>query len=131
MNYLDIGLDSPVSVFDIAQAHAQLESDYNVEGWLRERPSNQRRNESTSCQLSRIRYSEPRLHVDICAQQDEDDDDEPGDDAVRDIYLLNVLQWGLPIDAAMMAAIKRSYSPDFVARYPQCAGDDYLQGKEL
>ena len=126
MNYLDIGLDSPVSVFDIAQAHAQLESDYNVEGWLRERPSNQRRNESTSCQLARIRYSDSHRHVDICAQQD--DDDEPGDDAVRDIYLINVLKWGLPIDAAMMATIKRSYTPEFLALYPQCEGDEYLQG---
>ena len=127
MNYFNIGLDSPVSTFDICQAHAQLESDYNVGGWIRERPSNQRRNESTSCQLSRIKYSDPRRWVDICAEQEDDEDG--GDDDVRDIYLRNVLKWGLPIDAALMAAIKRSYAPDFVARYPQCTGDDYLQGK--
>ncbi len=45
MNYLNIGLDSPVSIFDICQAHAQLESDYNMGGIVRERPSNRRRRE--------------------------------------------------------------------------------------
>ncbi len=42
--------------FDICEAHALIESDYNVGGMLQERPSNQRRNESTSCQLARIGY---------------------------------------------------------------------------
>ena len=33
MNYIKLPyLDSEVSVFDICQAHAQLESDYNVGG---------------------------------------------------------------------------------------------------
>ena len=125
MNYLIIGLNSPVSIFNICQAHLQLESDYNVGGMLRERPSNQRRNESTSCQLSRLKYRDSRRWVDICAEPGNDED---GDDAdVRDIYLRNVLKWGLPIDRAMMAAIKRNYTPDFVASSPQCAGDNYLQ----
>lgn len=127
MNYLNIGLDSPVSIFDIAQAHAQLESDFNVGGMLRERPSNARRNESTGCQLARIKYSDPRRWVDICAEPDDEED--VGDEDVRDIYLRNVLKWGLPIDAAMMTAIKRNYTPDFVAGYPQCAGADYLQDR--
>lgn len=42
--------------FDICEAYDQLESDYNVGGWLRERPSNQRRNESVGVQLHRMRY---------------------------------------------------------------------------
>ena len=128
MNYLKIGLDSPVSVFDICQAHQQLESDYNVGGWVRERPSNQRRKESTGCQLSRMKFTGGARWVDICVEPEDEEDG--GDDDVRDIYLRNVLKWGLPIDTAMMAAINRSYTPDFVACYPQCAGDDYLQGKD-
>lgn len=42
--------------FDIMAAYWQLEIDYNIGGWLHERPSNQRRMESTSMQLSRIGY---------------------------------------------------------------------------
>lgn len=127
MHYLKIGLDDPVSVFDICQAHAQLEADYNVGGIVRERPSNQRRNESTSCQLARLGYSNAYLWVDICAERQDGDD--PDDDNVRDIYMQNVLKWGLPIDVELMAAIKRSYVAEFVAEYPQCAGEDYLQGR--
>ena len=127
MNYLNIGLGSPVSIFDICAAHQQLESEYNVGGMLRERPSNQRRNESTGCQLIRIGYNDARRWVDICAEPDDSDD--PGDDHVRDIYLMNVLRLNLPIDAQMMSFIKDRYAADFVARYPQCAGADYLQGR--
>lgn len=42
--------------FDICEAHALIEADYNVGGIVRERPSNLRRNESTACQLNRIGY---------------------------------------------------------------------------
>lgn len=45
--------------FDICAAYAQLESDYNVGGWLRERPSNRRRRESIGVQLHRIGYRPP------------------------------------------------------------------------
>ena len=128
MHYIRLpGLDSEVSVFAICQAHKQLESDYNHGGWLRERPSNQRRRESTGCQLSRMRYSSPYQWVDICNPAEGEDSD---DGSVRDIYLQNVLNWGLPIDAEMMAFIKARYVPEFVARYPQCAGVDYLQGRD-
>lgn len=43
--------------FDICEAHSVLEADYNVGGWLQERPSNRRRMESTGCQLHRMRFS--------------------------------------------------------------------------
>lgn len=176
MNYLKIDGKS-VSVFDICQAHAQLESDYNRDGIVRERPSNARRNESTGCQLSRMKYSDPRRWVDIvpveqwvvdglefddpdssylgdgefapfvvfdtrrqenfesdfptrAAAQEVADSlnrelDDAGDDDVRDIYLQNVLKWGLPIDAQMMRTIKARYVPWFLAKYPQCAGIEY------
>ena len=42
--------------FDIAEAHCVLEWDYNVGGWLRERPSNARRMEATACQLHRLAF---------------------------------------------------------------------------
>ena len=114
-----------VSRFSICQAHAQLESDYNVGGIVRERPSNARRNESTACQLSRIGYSNAFDWVDICNPSDLDDGDA---DEVRSIYLHNVLKWGLPIDAEMMTFIKTQFVPEFLAHFPQTAGADYLQG---
>lgn len=125
MDYVKLD-GEPVSVFDICQAHAQLESDYNVGGIVIERPSNRRRNESTGCQLSRMQFSMGCRWVDICAECSDYDDS--GDEAVRDIYMRNVLNWGLPIDEELMVAIKRTYVGEFVARYPQCAGQSYLQG---
>ena len=46
--------------FDICEAHAVLEWDYNLGGWLRERPSNQRRREATSVQLHRMQFKARR-----------------------------------------------------------------------
>lgn len=42
--------------FDICEAHCVLEWDYNVGGWVRERPSNQRRMQSTGVQLDRMQF---------------------------------------------------------------------------
>lgn len=126
-DYFKIGLDDAVSSFDICQAHLQLEADYNLGGWLQERPSNKRRMEATSVQLQRMGYRPGSRWVEICAPHDPSDDS--GDEDVRDIYLQNVLKWSLPIDAEMMTFIKARYTPEFVARFPQCAGDDYLQGR--
>lgn len=42
--------------FDICEAYLAMEWDYNVGGWLRERPSNRRRGESTDVQLTRIGF---------------------------------------------------------------------------
>ena len=51
--------------FDICEAYACLESDYNVGGWLRERPSNQRRREACSVQLARMQFrASPSLSSD-------------------------------------------------------------------
>ena len=116
MNYLNLPhMDNPVSIFDICQAHAQLESDYNVGGWVRERPSNQRRNESTSCQLSRLGYVDNHRWVDIYGDPEEDMD--PGDEDVRDIYIQNVLSWKLPTTEGERGVIKRRYTADFLAQF--------------
>lgn len=117
MDYLKLD-GMPVSVFDICQAHAQLESDYNVGGILRERPSNRRRNASTGVQLSRMGYVDLYRWVDICAEPDDGDD--PADDDVRWIYLSNVLKWELPADDEMRAAINRTFVREWLERhYPQ------------
>jgi len=42
--------------YDICAAHAALEADWHANGWLSERPSNRRRQESTAAQLHRMRY---------------------------------------------------------------------------
>ena len=109
--------------FSICQAYAQLESAYNVGGWLRERPSNQRRLESIGVQLSRIGFSSPYGWVDIKAAPSDD-----GDDEVREIYMRAVLRWELPIDAALMRAMRRYFMPEFLAGYPQTAHEEYKQG---
>ena len=46
--------------FDICEAHAVLEWDYNLGGWLHERPSNQRRREATAVQLNRMQFKARR-----------------------------------------------------------------------
>ena len=108
MHYLKLPhMDSPVSIFSICQAHQQLEADYNVGGILRERPSNQRRNESTGVQLARMKYRSSLEWVDIenpCGEESADDRD------VRDIYILNVLNWGLPITQGVARFIRNTYS---------------------
>lgn len=116
MNYLKLQhMDSPVSIFDICQAYLQLEDDYSREGWLQERPSNRRRKESTGCQLMRIGYSDYRRWVDIIS--DDTQDNAPGDDDVRDIYLINALKHGLPMDDAMRAFIAQRYTLEFLSKF--------------
>lgn len=108
-------MDSPVSIFAVCQAHAQLESDYNVGGILRERPSNQRRNASTGVQLARMGYKNPYGWVDIEAEPCDVDTSE--DEDVRGIYLLNVLKWGLPISPELAATIERRFAAGWLARH--------------
>ena len=113
--------------FSICQAYAQLEADYNVGGWLRERPSIQRRLESVGVQLSRIGYSSPCGWVDIEAAPSEEDDCDA--EEVREIYMRAVLRWDLPIPAALMRAMRRCFAPEFLAEYPQTAHKEYTQEK--
>ena len=112
--------------FSICQAYAQLEADYNVGGWLRERPSNQRRRESIGAQLSRIGFSNYYDWIDVVAEPGEDGGD---DNEVREIYMRAVLRWDLPIDAALMQAMRRCFAPGFLAEYPQTAHEEYKQEK--
>jgi hypothetical protein len=55
--------------FDICEAYAVLEWDWHVGGWLRERPSNQRRKEAVSVQLWRIGFKpRPNLSYDTLTE---------------------------------------------------------------
>ncbi len=42
--------------FDICEAYCVIEWDYNLGGWLRERPTNYRRQRSTAVQLFRMKF---------------------------------------------------------------------------
>ena len=111
MHYIKLPhMDSEVSVFAVCQAHQQLESDYNVGGILRERPSNKRRNESTGVQLARMDYR-TSFWVDI---ENPDEDEDPDAEAVRDIYILNVLNWNLPISFELGRLINERYSAEWL-----------------
>ena len=120
MHYIKLPyMDSEVSVFAVCQAHQQLESDYNVGGILRERPSNGRRNESTGTQLARMSYSSKCWWVDI---ENPSEDEDPDDEAVRDIYILNVLNWNLPISFELGRLIGERYSAKWLdEHYPNWA----------
>lgn len=111
--------------YNICLAYRQLECDYNVNGWLRERPSNQRRKESIDVQLDRIGFR-TNEYVDICLIDSGDDYD---CDEVRCIYMKAVLRWDLPIDEYLMTAMHNFFTPEFLAQYPQTAGADYKQGR--
>ena len=120
MDYIKLPhMDSEVSVFAVCQAHQQLEADYNVEGILRERPSNKRRNESTGVQLARMSYLSSFWWVDI---ENPQDDEDPDNEAVRDIYILNVLNWNLPISFELGRLINERYSAEWLDwHYPNWA----------
>ena len=113
MNYVKLPyMDSEVSIFAICQAHQQLEYDYNIGGILRERPSNQRRNMSTGCQLHRMDFSSGHWWVDI---ESPDEEEDPDDKDVREIYLLNVLNWKLPISSKLGDVIKEIFAEDWLS----------------
>ena len=119
MDYIKLPyMDSEVSVFAVCQAHQQLEADYNVGGILRERPSNKRRNESTGVQLARMDYR-TSFWVDI---ENPEEHEGPDDEAVRDIYILNVLNWNLPISFELGRLINERYSAEWLDwHYPNWA----------
>jgi hypothetical protein len=75
--------------FDICEAYATLETDYNVSGWLHERPSNRRRREATHVQLHRMQF---RLSPVFRGFEDLSDNG-------KEIYSDLVSRFNLPTDA--------------------------------
>lgn len=103
-----------IHVSDLFQAHIQLEGDYLLKGWLRQRPSNMRRMSSTWRQLERMGHKLGRKWVDIEAQPKRSDD--PSDDDVRIIYAANAIQYGLPICWALKRTALRLIDPAWLRR---------------
>lgn len=92
--------------FDIAQAHAVLEWDYNVDGWLRERPSNQRRMEATAVQLNRMKFK-PNFDLSLATLSEDG----------KEVYMTNVLRWNLPMDGHLQESIQTLFTPEFIAEF--------------
>lgn len=104
--------------FDICIAHHCLENDWNVGGWVRERPSNRRRMESTHVQLDRIGFSfsyGPGNFEGLLSEEYEN---------AAEIYVNALIKFGLaklvdPEDE-LGRHIVNYYVPDFVAEhFPQ------------
>lgn len=116
MNYLD-PYGECISVFDVCHAYQMLEENYNVGGWLRERPSNQRRHESIGCQLARIGYSHMYRTVDLWLDGDDLDEELAAtrdDENVRFVYFAKALQWGLPLDEDDRRVIERIFTQEAI-----------------
>jgi hypothetical protein len=71
---------------EICEAYYTLEVDYNVSGWLHERPSNRRRNMSTDVQLHRMGFEIGRHHYGFQSLSD----------TGKDIYMKLVERYRLP-----------------------------------
>ena len=89
--------------FDIAEAHAVLEWDYNVGGWLRERPTNKRRMEATSYQLDRIGF---HARADLCYDTLTEDG--------KEVYLTNVMRLRLPMDEGLRGDAENMFVPEYL-----------------
>lgn len=76
--------------FDICGAYLALENDYNVGGWLCERPSNRRRGESVGVQLHRMQF---RPAQDSCCAFEYLKNDNQ-----REIYCAALRRFGLTLD---------------------------------
>lgn len=76
--------------FDICGAHLALENDYNSGGWIRERPSNARRKESSGVQLARMGFDPGR---DACCSFGYLQNDNQ-----RAVYVNALRAYGLPLN---------------------------------
>jgi hypothetical protein len=88
--------------FDICEAYSILECDYNVGGWLRERPSNQRRRESCGVQLHRIQF---RPSMGSCFEEMTENGQE--------IYLSAVMRLALPVDEEQHARLVEMFGEGY------------------
>lgn len=75
--------------FDICGAHKALENDWNIGGWLADRPSNLRRREATHVQLHRMGYQSAN-HGDACSSWEYLENDNQ-----REIYCRALIAYGM------------------------------------
>lgn len=94
--------------FDICEAHCVLEWDYSNGGWLRERPSNARLMRSTGVQLHNMQFR-PAMDLSYDSLTDNG----------KEIYLENVLKWGLPLDEEQRDRITDMFAAEWLcANHP-------------
>ena len=109
--------------FDICEAYATLEWDYNVDGVLRERPSNKRRGESVSCQLARMEF---RPSADLSSDSLNENAREIYEAAVRRLGF--PLPWAFCDDCVGMGRIRREGATPAQDYWDECAGCNGLGG---
>lgn len=121
--------DTPFDRFAACAAYAALEYDWNAGGWVRERPSNQRRRESIGVQLHRIQYR-AGFHMggfSSLMPSGAYDGFHDEHEAARESYVHALIAWGLapqvdPHDD-LGEYIRAAYVPEFVAlHFPQLIG---------
>lgn len=93
--------------FNICAAYDALEADWNVGGWLPERPSNQRRGESIAVQLARIGYKSPYHDGTFDALDDEQ----------KDIYINALIKFGLALEVEPDSSIAEWLLAYYVSRF--------------
>lgn len=114
--------EMPFDRFAVCLAFEALENDWNVGGWIHERPTNRRNREACSIQLSRIGF---RAGMGQGGSFSGLLGDDPTDEAARDVYIRHLVKFGLAplLDADDEVAdyIRKTYVPEFVRQYfPHC-----------
>jgi hypothetical protein len=122
--------DTPFDRFSACLAYQALESDWNMGGWLRERPSNQRRRESIGVQLARVKFR-AGIGQGGCFSALLPDDTYDGfydeHEGARESYINALIAFGLAPQVDPNDELGRyicaAYVPEFVAQYfPQLKG---------
>jgi hypothetical protein len=102
--------------WDILEAHRALENDWNHGGWLRERPSNQRRMESSGIQMMRMGY-EPSPFEGGCFEALNYDQQEIYCNALANYGMGRMLSRDDETHTEVIEFIERYYVPGFVREH--------------
>ena len=122
--------DNPFDRYMVCLAYQALENDWNVGGWLRERPSNRRRRESIGVQLARIGFRAGMGEGGGFAALLPDgsyDGFHDEHEGARESYVHALIVWGLAAkvdpDDDLGAYIRKTYLREFVGQhFPQLLG---------
>lgn len=121
--------DNPFDRFAVCLAYQALENDWSVGGWIRERPSNQRRRESIGVQLHRINFRAGMGQGGSFAALLPDgtyDGFHDEHEGARETYVNALIAWGLApqVDPSddLGEYVRATYTPAFVSEhFPQIA----------